>query len=410
MTYDESEADFQACLQSTKIDGDDRMESMKIDQKWTEEQLVHKTMMRDIFELMDQHGHEQVIFCRHQGSGLKAIIAIHNTTMGPALGGCRMIPYASTDEALEDVLRLSRGMTYKCGAADVDFGGGKMVMIGDPNKDKSPELFRVVGRFVGGLNGRFFTGTDMGTQPEDFVHAARESNSFVGLPTAHGGSGDTSIPTALGVLQGLKATAKHLWGSASLRGRTIAIQGVGKVGGKLLDLLMEEGAYAIIADLHGQKVLELKEKYREQVEVGDVTTIHQSECDIFSPCARGGVINDQTLHELRCQAIVGSANNQLVEDRHGDLLHEHGILYAPDYLVNAGGLIQVADELEGFHEERVLAKTKAIYDMLLQIYERSQKENIPTCRAADRLVLERLERVADLRRIYLGFHHDGKGR
>ncbi|MBA4494917.1 Leu/Phe/Val dehydrogenase [Paenactinomyces guangxiensis] len=366
--------------------------------------------MRDVFELMDRYGHEQVVFCRHHHSGLKAIIAIHNTTMGPALGGCRMIPYATTDEALEDVLRLSRGMTYKCGLADVDFGGGKMVIIGDPDQDKSPELFRAVGRFVGGLNGRFFTGTDMGTTPEDFVHAAREADSFVGLPVSHGGSGNTAIPTAFGVLQGLKATAQHLWGSPDLRRRTIAIQGVGKVGSRLLELLLHEGAHCIIADLNESKCYELKEKMDDQVEISDVHVIHRAKCDIFSPCARGGVVNDETLPEFRCQAIVGSANNQLVEDRHGDLLHERGILYAPDYLVNAGGMIQVADELEGFHEERVLAKTKSIYDMLLQIYKRSEEENIPTCRAADRIVIERLEQVADIRRIMLGIHQIGRGR
>jgi glutamate dehydrogenase/leucine dehydrogenase len=383
------------------------MKSVKTDQALISRREEEPALMRDVFEMMDKYGHEQVVFCRHPRSGLKAIIAIHDTTMGPALGGCRMIPYATTDEALEDVLRLSRGMTYKCGVADVDFGGGKMVIIGDPLKDKSPEMFRAVGRFVGGLGGRFFTGTDMGTTPEDFIHAKRESNCFVGLPKTHGGSGDTSIPTALGVLQGLKATAKFLWGTDSLEGRTIAIQGVGKVGGRLLELLMEEGAFAVIADINEARLRELKEQYGERVEISTVDEIHRAECDILSPCARGGVVNDVTLSELRCQAIVGSANNQLAEDRHGDLLHERGILYAPDYLVNAGGLIQVADELEGYQEERVLAKTKAIYDMLLQIYERSHQENIPTYRAADRIVVERLEKVADLRRILLGFERRG---
>ncbi|WP_124728761.1 Leu/Phe/Val dehydrogenase [Staphylospora marina] len=361
-------------------------------------------VMRDIFALMEKYGHEQVVFCRHEGTGLKAIIGIHDTTMGPALGGCRMIPYESTDEALEDVLRLSRGMTFKCGVADVDFGGGKMVIIGDPVSDKSPEMFRAIGRFVGGLGGRFFTGTDMGTMPEDFVHAKRESNHFVGLPKEHGGSGDTSIPTALGVLQGMRATAKFLWGTESLEGRVVSIQGVGKVGGRLLDLLMEEGARAVIADINEERVHQLKEKYGDRVELSTVTDIHRVEVDIFSPCARGGVVNDTSIDELRCQAIVGSANNQLQEDRHGDELHERGILYAPDYLVNAGGLIQVADELEGYNEERVLAKTRAIYEMLLQIYERSRQENIGTHRAADRLVLERLEKVADIRRIMLGWN------
>lgn len=357
--------------------------------------------MRDIFEMMDQHGHEQVVFCRHPRSGLKAIIAIHDTTMGPALGGCRMLPYESTDEALEDVLRLSKGMTYKCGVADVDFGGGKMVIIGDPETDKSPEMFRALGRFVGGLGGRFYTGTDMGTNPEDFVYAAREAKTFVGLPRTYGGSGDSSIPTALGVLQGMRATAKFLWGSDSLEGRRVAIQGVGKVGSRLLELLIEEGASVIIADINEKRCLELKEKFGERVEVQRVEEIHRAECDIFSPCARGGVVNDDSINEFRCEAIVGSANNQLTRDEHGDILHEKGILYAPDYLVNAGGLIQVADELEGFNEERVLAKTKSIYDMLLKIYERSRKENISTGRAADRLVLERIEQVADVRRILL---------
>ncbi|MBD1373455.1 amino acid dehydrogenase [Hazenella sp. IB182357] len=359
--------------------------------------------MRDIFAQMDIYGHEQVIFCRHAPTGLKAIIGIHNTTMGPALGGCRMIPYRTTSEALEDVLRLSKGMTYKCGLADVDFGGGKMVIIGDPLTDKSPELFRTVGRFVGGLSGRFFTGTDMGTEPEDFIYAKRESNSFVGLPSTHGGSGDTSIPTALGVLQGIRATVRHLWGQGDLVGRTIAIQGIGKVGIKLLDALIAEGAVCIIADLNQQKCKELKEKYKDHLRISKVEHIHRENCDIFSPCARGGVINDRSIHELNCHSIVGSANNQLDELYHGDLLFEKGILYAPDYLVNAGGLIQVADELEGYDEARVMAKTTAIYEMLLQIYERSHQEKISTTRAADRLVNEKMEKVADLRRILLGF-------
>lgn len=385
------------------------MGSMKIDQGKNQER-EDQAMMRDIFDLMDQHGHEQVVFCRHRPTGLKAIIAIHNTTLGPALGGCRMIPYSSTDEALEDVLRLSKGMTYKCGLADADFGGGKMVIIGDPRTDKTPELFRAVGRFVEGLNGRFLTGTDMGTYAEDFVHAAKESKAIVGLPKEHGGSGDTSIPTAFGVLQGMKATAKYLWGSPELRGRKVAVQGVGKVGYRLVELLVAEGARVVIADINEERCMELAEKYGDNVELTGVDTIHRVECDIFAPCARGGVVNDETIDQLRCLAIVGSANNQLEETRHGDYLHEKGILYAPDYLVNAGGLIQVADEVEGYEEKRVLAKTKAIYDMLLAIYERSHAENIATSRAADQLVMERIEKVADLRRILLGFHLSERGR
>lgn len=385
------------------------MGSMKIDQmrRSDDQKEVH---MRDVFEMMDQYGHEQVIFCRNPQTGLKAIVAIHDTTMGPALGGCRMLPYSSTDEALEDALRLSRGMTYKNTLADTDFGGGKMVVIGDPQKDKSPELFRAIGRFVGGLNGRFYTGTDMGTQPEDFIHAARESDSFVGLPKSHGGTGDTSIPTAFGLLQGMRATARFLWDTDQLAGRTVAIQGIGKVGERLLGLLIKEGAFCIIADLDSERCRKFRMKYGDQVQIADVGSIHKEDCDIFSPCARGGVINDETVDELKCLAIAGSANNQLADDRHGDLLHERGILYAPDYLVNAGGVIQVAGELEGYHEERVLAKTRAIYEMLLAIYRRAKSENISTCRAADRLVIERLDKVAGLRCILLGDDHNRPGR
>lgn len=361
-----------------------------------------EAVMSDIFELMEEGGHEQVIFSRHAGTGLKSIVAIHDTTMGPALGGCRMIPYASTEEALHDALRLSKGMTYKCSLADVDYGGGKAVIIGDPRVDKTPELFRALGRFIGGLGGRFFTGTDMGTVPEDFVHAARESPSFAGLPESHGGGGDTSVPTAYGVMQGFQATAQFLWGSKSLKGKKVAVQGAGKVGEKLISHLAEEGAEVVIADTDVNQVRKLKERYPNQVTTTDVESIHRQSCDIFAPCAIGGVINDQTILELDCLAIVGSANNQLAEDRHGEELYKRNILYAPDYLVNAGGLILVADELEGPCRERVMEKTRGIYDMLLKIFERSVTDGIPTSQAADLLVLERLNKVADLKRILLG--------
>src|SRR5690606_12654148 len=307
-----------------------------------EDQRHSESAGGDIFEMMDRYGHEQVIFCRHRGSGLKAIIAIHDTTMGPALGGCRMAPYGSTEEALEDVLRLSWGMTYKCGAADVDFGGGKAVIIGDPKRDKSPELFRAFGRFVGGLNGRFYTGTDMGTSPEDFVHARRESRCFVGLPESHGGSGDTSMPTALGVLQGMKATALELWGSEDLSGRTVAVQGVGKVGARLVRLLVEEGARCLIADVDGRRVDALREAFPDAVEPVEVGAVHAVSCDIFAPCAGGGIINDETIEELKCRAVVGSANSQVEDDGHGHSLHERGSLYAPDREGKPGGLREVA--------------------------------------------------------------------
>ncbi len=360
--------------------------------------------MRDVFELMKQQGHEQVTFFRHEGTGLEAIVAIHNTTMGPALGGCRMQPYESTDDALEDVLRLSRGMTFKCGVVDVDFGGGKVVIKGNPNEDKSPEMFRALGRFVGGMNGRFFTGTDMGTNPEDFVHSARESSSFVGLPTAHGGSGDTSIPTAYGVLQGLRATAKHMWGSESLDGKSFAIQGLGKVGYRLIELLINENAHIMISDINVAYIERAKALIPGHLFIKVVAPeiIHSQEVDFYVPCALGGVINDTSIGQLRCKAIVGSANNQLKEERHGEMLYAKGIHYAPDYLVNAGGLIQVADELKGYNPERVLEQTRSIYNTLLQIYKLSEQKQMCTSEAANHLVLERIKKSADLKTILIG--------
>ncbi|WP_044642883.1 Leu/Phe/Val dehydrogenase [Risungbinella massiliensis] len=362
--------------------------------------LQHQSI-QDLFDLMDEDGHEQIIFCRHPSSGLKAIIAIHDTTLGPALGGCRMQDYATTEEALQDVLKLSKGMTYKSAIADVDFGGGKMVVIGDP-KEKRPELFRAIGRFLAGFKGRFYTGTDMGTDPEDFVHARRESQAFVGLPKCYGGSGDTSLPTAHGVYQGIRATLKYLYGDDSLEGRTFAIQGVGKVGGKLANLLLQEGATCYIADIEANRCLEIQERDPQRVTICNWDEIHKVACDIFAPCAIGGVLNYLTIPELRCRAVVGSANNQLSREEDGFELQRREIWYAPDYLVNAGGLIQAATELEGGTEETVIAKTKSIYEGLLEIYRVSAQENIPTCQAADQLVDRRLNKVADLHRIYSG--------
>lgn len=361
-----------------------------------------KFLMKDVFTLMDQWGHEQVIFCRHPGSGLKAIIAIHNSILGPALGGCRMMPYDTTEDALEDVLQLSRGMTYKCAIADVDFGGGKMVVIGDPKLDKSPEKFRAVGRFVESLHGRFYTGTDMGTNPEDFVHASRESKFFVGLPEVYGGSGDTSIPTAIGVLQGIRATSQYLYGTDSLLDKVIAIQGVGKVGGRLAQLLLDEGARLIIADVNPDACYSIQQLAPDFVTVTSIDDILSVACDFLAPCAQGGVIDLKLIQQLKCRAIVGSANNQLADDSLADLLMKQEILYAPDYLVNAGGLIQVAVEIQGQTRECVEAKTHSIYEMLLQVYQRAEEYRISTCQAANEIVKERLEKIADLRRIYLG--------
>lgn len=338
--------------------------------------------------------HEQLLFCNDPNTGLKAIIAIHNTTLGPALGGCRMRPYQSTDEALEDVLRLSKGMTYKCAAADVDFGGGKAVIIGDPLKDRSPELFRAFGQFVESLNGRFYTGTDMGTAPEDFVHSLKETNCIVGVPEEYGGSGDSSVPTAQGVIYGLKATNSYLYGEDDLRDKTYSIQGLGKVGYKVAERLLEEGADIYVTDINAdvlKQIQDLGEQLPGQVKVVEGEEIYNVKADIFIPCALGGIINDQSLERLNVKAIVGSANNQLLEERHGVHLQEQGILYAPDYIVNAGGLIQVSDELYGPNKARVLKQTKTIYDTLLEIYQNSKNKGISTSEAGNQFCHARIE-------------------
>ena len=359
-----------------------------------------KVQVMGIFDDMHKYGHEQVIFVQHKASRLKAVIAIHNTVAGPALGGCRMQPYASEDDLLFDVLRLSRGMTYKSAIAGVDNGGGKCVVWGNPETDKTAEMFRALGRFVDGLNGRFYTGTDVGTYPNDFIHAKRETPYIVGVPVEYGGSGDSSIPTALGVMQAIRATAMRLWGSRDLGGRHFAVQGLGKVGYKVAHSLAAEGALLTVADISAANVQRLMSALPESRLVTP-EAIFSVECDMLVPCALGGVLNDTTIPRLRCRAVVGSANNQLLdEERHGLFLKQRGILYAPDYLANAGGLIQVADELLGWNPERVAAQTMAIYDILLDIYALAERLDLPTGIAANHYVEQRLALVADLKTVY----------
>lgn len=356
--------------------------------------VAERTSMEKDFELFDKmSAHEQVVFCNDPSTGLRAIIAIHNTTLGPALGGCRMQPYNNMDEALEDVLRLSKGMTYKCAAADVDFGGGKAVIIGDPKTDKSPELFRAFGQFVNSLAGRFYTGTDMGTSMEDFIHASKESNFINGLPVEYGGGGDSSIPTAAGVLYGIKATNQMLFGNDELGGHSYAVQGLGKVGFKVACGLLEAGAQIFVTDINKENLHAIKLK--AETTSGKVTVIAKEDIysqpvDSFVPCAFGGIINDNTIAQLKVKAVVGAANNQLLNDKHGTMLHEKGILYAPDYIVNSGGLIQVADELYGINHERVLAKTKHIYDAILEVYKEASNTSKTTGESANQMCEKRI--------------------
>lgn len=346
----------------------------------------------DLFEKMKDH--EQVVFCNDPETGLKAIIAIHDTTLGPALGGTRMRQYETIEDALEDALRLSKGMTYKCAAADVDFGGGKAVIIGDPLKDKTPELFRAYGQFIETLNGRFYTGTDMGTVLDDFVHAYKETNCIAGLPEEYGGGGETSIPTALGVLYSIQAVAKTLWGHEDLSGKKFAIQGLGKVGFKTAEHLLQAGADLYVTDVDPYIVHVLTEKAEEMGRIAVSVSsddIYGVEADMFVPCAIGGIINDQTIDQLKVQAIVGAANNQLLHESHAEKLKQKGILYAPDYIVNGGGLIQVADELYGPNKKRVLAKTEAIYRSLLEVFSQADALNVTTVEAANHICEKRMD-------------------
>ncbi|PKR77376.1 leucine dehydrogenase [Halalkalibacillus sediminis] len=330
--------------------------------------------------------HEQVVFCNDPSTNLKAIIAIHSTKLGPAIGGCRMQPYEDFDAALEDALRLSKGMSYKCAASDVDFGGGKAVIIGDPQTDKTPELFRAFGQYVESLHGRFYTGTDMGTTLEDFVHAMKETNHIVGLPEEYGGGGDSSIPTSEGVIYGIKATIRMLFDHEDLQPVTYAIQGLGKVGFKVAVRLLEEGATIYVSDIVENNIERLQEHAMTTsgtLEIVDSNEIYRQPADIFIPCALGGIINDTTIEQFQFKAIAGSANNQLLKEEHGVELAKRDILYAPDYIINSGGLIQVTDELYGTNKKRVLAKTKEIYNTMIEVYKTAEMNQVSTVEAAN---------------------------
>ncbi len=352
-----------------------------------------------IFDQMQSQGHEQLIFCYDKTSKLKSLIAIHDTTLGPALGGCRMWPYPKEEDAWRDALRLSKGMTYKSAASGCDYGGGKSVIWADPATDKTEELFRALGLYVEALKGRFITGTDVGTKSIDFVWALTETDNVVAVPEEYGGSGDTSIITAFGVWKGIKASVKEAFGSDSLQGRTVALQGVGKVGSHLAQYLVDDGADLVVCDVNPAYVAELTKKVKARVvkpeEIFDV------KCDVFSPNALGAVINDQTIPRLKGKVVAGAANNQLAEGRHGTALWQKGIVYAPDYVINAGGLIQAADELEGFNRDRAYRRTAGIYDALERIYAISKEKKIPPVEAADVMVEEKLRQRGQLKTMYL---------
>jgi len=352
-----------------------------------------------IFDYMEKYDYEQLVMCQDKASGLKAIIAIHDTTLGPALGGTRMWTYQNEGEAIEDALRLAKGMTYKAAAAGLNLGGGKTVIMGDPRKDKNEAMFRAFGRYIQGLNGRYITAEDVGTTVADMDIIREETNYVTGISPAFGSSGNPSPVTAYGVYKGMKATAKEAWGHDSLEGKTIAIQGVGNVSYNLCRYLHQEGAQLIVTDINKEAVNQAVEEFGAKAV--NIDEIYSVECDIFSPNALGAVINDETIPQLKARVIAGAANNVLKEERHGDLIHELGFYYAPDYVINAGGLINVADELYGYNRERAMKKVETIYSNIEKVFEISKRDGIPTYKAADRMAEERINMIRQSRSMFL---------
>lgn len=353
----------------------------------------------EIFKYMEKYDYEQVVFCQDAASGLKAIIAIHDTTLGPALGGARMWTYATEENAIEDALRLARGMTYKNAAAGLNLGGGKTVIIGDPFTDKNEEMFRALGRFIQGLHGRYITAEDVGTTVTDMDLIHEETNYVTGISPTFGSSGNPSPVTAFGVYRGMKAAAKEAFGTDMLDGRTVSVQGLGNVAYKLCEYLHNEGAKLIVTDINQAAIDRVVNDFGATAVAPD--EIYMQDVDIFSPCALGAVLNDDTIPQLKAKVIAGSANNQLQESRHGDQLHELGIMYAPDYVINAGGVINVADELYGYNQDRAMKRVEGIYDSIEKIFAISKRDNIPTYMAANRLAEDRIARVAKSRSQFL---------
>jgi leucine dehydrogenase len=354
-------------------------------------------MQQSIFDQMQEMGHEQVVFCHDPNSGLNAIIAIHNTTLGPALGGTRLWNYNSHEEGITDALRLSRGMTYKAAISGLNLGGGKAVIIGDASKVKSEALWRRYGKFVNSLNGKYITAEDVNTSAKDMEYISMETKSVTGVPEYMGGSGDPSPFTAQGVFIGMKASAKKAWGSDSLAGKKVLVQGVGHVGQYLVGHLVEEGAKVYISDINEARIKETTDKFRA-VEVVNNSEIFNLDMDIYAPCALGASVNTDSINAMKCRVIAGAANNQLaVENEHGPMLIKKGILYAPDFLINAGGLINVGAELDGYNRERVMGNVEKIYDRTLEIFDLSEKEGIHTQAAAMKIAQKRLDDIANVK-------------
>jgi leucine dehydrogenase len=354
--------------------------------------------MDSILKYMEKYDYENLVLCQDKALNFKAIIALHDTTLGPATGGCRMWQYGSEMDAIEDALRLARGMTYKYAAAGVNLGGGKAVIISDPKRKDREPVFRALGKFINRLGGKYITGEDVGTTLKDMEYIRMETEHVVTLPTYLGGAGDIAPMTALGTIRSMQACCNREYSSDSLVGKRIVVQGLGAVGHNVVAQLHELGAKMIVADIDPHKVDVMVEKYG--VDKVDPESIYDVVCDIFCPCALGAIINDDTLHRLRCTIICGSANNQLREERHGDLLEKKGLIYAPDYITNAGGTIYDTDRLGagGVNHERGKEKVTRVYDNMMRVFEIADRDKIPTYLAADRMAEERIEQIAAVKK------------
>ena len=356
-------------------------------------------------------GHEQVVFCQDRASGLKAIIAIYSTALGPALGGTRFYPYADEDAAVEDVLKLSKAMAYKAACAGIDLGGGKAVILGDPSRDKTEALLRAYGRFVQTLGGRYYTACDIGTYVQDMDVIAKETDFATGRSPENGGAGDSAVLTAFGVFQAMRAAAQHTWGSPTLHGRQVAVEGVGKVGHHLVEHLLDDGARVVVSDVDPAAIERVRAlSAGAAVQVEDVATMRTNDCDVYAPCALGGSVTDELVPVLKAAIVCGAANNQLAHPGIEKSLADRGILYVPDYVANAGGLVQVADEAlhlrdGGFRFERAKAGAARIFDTTLAIFRLADTEGIPPVVAADRLAERRMADVSRLRSVLVPGRH-----
>lgn len=354
--------------------------------------------MDSIFDYMEHYDYENVLLCQDRNLDFKAIIAVHDTTLGPATGGCRMWKYENEMDAIEDALRLAKGMTYKYAAAGVNLGGGKAVIIGDPGRKDRESVFRLLGKFINRLGGKYITGEDVGTTLKDMEYIRMETEHVVTLPSYLGGAGDIAPMTAFGVVRAMQACCKRVYGDDNLEGKMVAVQGLGAVGHNAVEQLHALGAKLVVSDIDSGKVNAMVAKYG--VETTDPDAIYDAACDIFCPCALGGILNDDTLNRLRCRIICGSANNQLKEERHGNLLEEKGMVYAPDYIANAGGTIYDTDRLGsgGVNNERGKEKVSRIYENMEKVFEIAERDSIPTYLAADRMAEERIHQVAQVKR------------